>query len=78
MHNRLEPYIPEVPEDPIDVAVCATLNHLRLPVRVFMPRLAQGLYMADRKISVSLGGPDGFTVRYLAFCGYWSDSLDTT
>ena len=47
-------YRPESPDDPLDIAVCEVLKSLRFPTRIFLPRLAQGLYMADKKISVNL------------------------
>eukprot|EP00698_Gefionella_okellyi_P012299 TRINITY_DN3305_c0_g1_i1.p1 TRINITY_DN3305_c0_g1~~TRINITY_DN3305_c0_g1_i1.p1 ORF type:complete len:2337 (+),score=775.24 TRINITY_DN3305_c0_g1_i1:583-7011(+) len=50
-------YRAEVPDDPLDVAVCAVMRSLRLPVKVHLSRLAHGLYMADKKIAVFLGGP---------------------
>jgi hypothetical protein len=42
------------PEDSIDVAVCKTLQSLRLPFEIVFKRISPGVYMADKKLSISV------------------------
>eukprot|EP00164_Ancoracysta_twista_P004711 GFYU01006370.1.p1 GENE.GFYU01006370.1~~GFYU01006370.1.p1 ORF type:complete len:689 (+),score=201.59 GFYU01006370.1:145-2211(+) len=42
------------PDDAIDVAVCKTLQRMRFPIRISFKRQAQGVYMADKRVSVTV------------------------
>eukprot|EP00698_Gefionella_okellyi_P001351 TRINITY_DN1128_c1_g2_i2.p1 TRINITY_DN1128_c1_g2~~TRINITY_DN1128_c1_g2_i2.p1 ORF type:complete len:2031 (+),score=565.36 TRINITY_DN1128_c1_g2_i2:497-6589(+) len=47
-------YQPEAPDDAVDVAVQKVLRSLGFPMRIHFKRLGPGLYMADRKLHVTL------------------------